>query len=99
RIEIIKTGHITDIQDAVLHAIDPAPAIRPLIRREAEGMRHPAGWITIIRKLPEFFHAQAVNLRLTSFVEPETLNEILGQGTANAFTQDRDLGEQIHAGF
>ena len=41
-------------------------------------MRHAASWITVVRKFPELFHAQAVNLWLASFVEAETLDQFLG---------------------
>ena len=44
RILIIQSGDVADIQNAVLHSVDPAAAVRPRVGRKAERVRDaPAG--------------------------------------------------------
>ena len=99
RIAIIKPGHVAEIQNAILHPVNPAAAIGPLIGGKAKRVRNSSGRITIIRKLPKFLDTQTVNLWLASFVEAQPLNKLFGQRTAHAFTQHRDLRAQIDTGL
>src|ERR1041385_1189530 len=77
RIAIIKPGDVTDIHDAVLHAVDPAPAIGPLVGRKAERVRDATRGITIVGQLPELLDPETVNLRLASGIETESLDQFL----------------------
>src|SRR2546430_2783110 len=74
RIAIIKPGHVAEIQDAVLHSINPATPVRPLIGRKAERVRDSSGRITIVGQFPKFLYAEAINLRLASFIQAQPLN-------------------------
>ncbi len=98
-IAIVQTGDVPQIQDPVLHSVDPAAAIRPLVRRKPESVRHASRWITVVGQFPKLFDAQAVNLWLASFIKTESLNQLLRERTADAFAQHRDLREQIDTGL
>ena len=56
-----------------------------------------AGRITIVRQLPQLFHADAVDLRFTSFVESQALDKLFRQRPAWSFSQYSDLRTQIHS--
>src|SRR5438132_8938981 len=60
RIAIIKTRHIPKIHHPILHSVNPAAAVRPLIRGKAKRVRDATRGITIVRQFPEFFYADAV---------------------------------------
>src|ERR1043166_5549931 len=60
RIAIIQAGHVTKIQNPVLHSVDPPAAIRPLVGRKTQRVRYPTGWVAIVRQLPEFLPPQHV---------------------------------------
>ena len=77
RIAIIQTSNVTDVEHAVLHSIDPAAAIRPLVRRKTERVRDAPGGISVVGQFPKLFYSQTVNLRLSTFVETKTLNQLL----------------------
>src|SRR5688572_24048706 len=87
RIFVVEAGYITDIEHAILHAVDPAAAISRRIGRKAERVCDSSGWITIVGQLPQLFHADAVNLRVTARVESQTFDEFLGQRAAWSFAQ------------
>src|SRR6185295_2458327 len=61
---VIETGHVADIQNPILHPVNPAAAVRLRVGRKPKRVRHAPGWITIIRQFPKLFYADAVNLRL-----------------------------------
>src|SRR5213593_2589648 len=77
RIAIIQTSNVTDVEHAVQHSIDPAAAIRPLVRRKTERVRDAPGGIPVVGQFPKLFYSQTVNLRLSTFVETKTLNQLL----------------------
>src|SRR6266850_2272855 len=62
-------------------------------------MCYASGWIAIVRQLPELFHADAVHLRLATFIQAKTLDQLFSQRTARPFAQYGDLRKQIDAGF
>src|SRR5437763_15679325 len=97
RVAIIETSHITNVQNAVLHSVNPAATIGPLIGWKAQRVRDATRRITVVRQLPKLLHAETVNLRLASFIETESLNQLLRQRAAHAFAQHRNLGQQINA--
>src|SRR5215216_44081 len=76
RILIVESRNVSDVEHAILHAVDPATAVSRRIGRKAERVCDSAGWITIVRQLPQLFYAKAVDLRLTSFIEPKTLDKL-----------------------
>ena len=79
RVFVIQPGDVANIQNPILHAIDPATAICLCVRWKAERVRHASGWIAIVRQLPKLLDANAVNLRLASGVETQTLDQLLRQ--------------------
>src|SRR5689334_2898060 len=79
RIFVIETRDVADVHDIVLHAVNPAAAIRRRVGRKTERVGDAAGRISIVRQLPKLFDADAVNLRLASFIESESLNELFGE--------------------
>ena len=95
RILVIESGDIPDVQDAVLHAVNPTAAIRARVRRKTECVSNTSRWIAIIRQLPQFFYADAVHLRLTAIVEIQTLDELLRQRTPRSLSEHRHLRMQI----
>ncbi len=78
RILIVETRYIADIQDAVLHSIDPAPAIGVRVRRKAKCVGHSSGWITVVRQFPQFLDADAVDLWFATGIKIEPLSELFG---------------------
>ncbi len=62
-------------------------------------MRDAPRGVTVVRQLPEFLDAEAVDLRLAPFVQPEPLCQHFGQRTARAFAEHCDLRPQVNAGL
>src|SRR5439155_5616920 len=85
RVAIIEPGDVYNVQDTILHAIDPPTTVGPLIGREAKRVRHTARRISIVGQLPKLFDAKTVNLRLALFIEAEPSYQFLRQGAADAF--------------
>src|SRR6185369_13415012 len=78
-----------------LHAVDPATAVRRRVGRKAERVCDATGRITIVRQLPKLFHADAVGLRLASFIKSETLHELFRKRAAWSFAEHSHLRAQI----
>src|SRR4026207_150335 len=85
RIFVIEPGDVADVQDTILHAVDPAAAVCRRVRRKAKRVCDATGRITIVRHLPELFHADAVGLRLAPFIESEPLDKLLCKRPAWSF--------------
>src|SRR5438067_13665130 len=85
RVAIIQTSHVTNVQNAVLHSVDPAATISPLIGRKAQRVADATTGITIVRQLPKLFHAEIVNLPLASCVEAEPFNPLCRRTSPHAF--------------
>ncbi len=66
---VVESGDVTDIQHAILHAVDPATTVSRGVGWKTERMCNPARWVTIVRQLPQLFYADAVDLWFTSFIE------------------------------
>src|SRR5712692_6209553 len=58
RIAIVETGNVAEIQNPILHSVDPAAAVRPLIGWKAERVRHAPRRIASVRQFPELFDAE-----------------------------------------
>src|SRR5207248_8765136 len=76
RIAIVEPRHIPEIHYAILHSVNPASPVSPLIRRKAKRVCNAARRITIVRQFPELLYAEAVNLRLASFIEAQSLDQL-----------------------
>src|SRR5260370_32064239 len=87
RVAIVQTSTITEIQNPVLHSVDPTAAVGPLIGGKSERVRDPTSWITVVGKFPKLFDAKAVNLRLAPLVQAKPLNQFLRQRASHAFAQ------------
>src|ERR1043165_2006687 len=99
RIVVIETRPVTDNHDGVLHSVDPAAAVRQGVGWKSECVRNAARRISIVRKFPQLFHAETVNLRIASFVEAEAFDELLSERSAWSFAEHRNLRAQIDTRF
>ena len=97
RIFVVEAGNVTDIQNAILHSVDPAAAIGLRVGGKAERVCDSSRGITIVRQFPKFLHANAVNLWLASLVEVETLDQLLCQRATWTFAEHGHFRAQIDA--
>ncbi len=99
RIWIIESGNEPERDDIVFTAVNPRASVffrgeRPAHRVDDFARRDAAGG-----NFPEFFHADAVSLRVGIFREIEFVYELLGQRSARAFGENDDLGVQVVTRF
>ena len=99
RIGVVEPGDEAERDDVVLRSINPCPAILFRGERPSHGVNHFARRDAARGDLPEFFHADAVGLRVGVFGKIEFLNELLGKRSARAFGQNDDFGLQIVSGL
>src|SRR3954466_9075505 len=57
RVLVIETDHETDVDEAVLHAVDEAAAERIAVEWPSERVDDAAGFESIVGKLPQLLHA------------------------------------------
>src|SRR5438093_1463134 len=77
RITIVQASHVSKIHNPVLHSVNPAAAIRPLVGRKTKRVGHPTGWVAIVRQFPELLYAQAVHLGLAPLIKSQPANQRL----------------------
>src|SRR5688500_353902 len=99
RIFVIEPCDVTDVEHAILHAVDPATAVSLRIGGKTERVRDATRGIPIVRQLPQLFHADAVNLWFTSFGESESFNQLFSQRSSGTFAEHRHFRPQVDAGF
>src|SRR5206468_8973024 len=60
RVLIIQAGDVTEIDDAILHPVNPAAAVCVRVRRIAERVRDAPRRIPVVGQLPKLLDADAV---------------------------------------
>src|SRR5205814_10219565 len=68
RILVVETSYVANIQNAVLHAINPASPIRVHVWGIAQRVCDATCWIAIVGQFPQLFNADTVDLRLAPLV-------------------------------
>ena len=53
----------------------------------------------LLRNIPDFLHANGVDLRIASLIEMQFLDELLRERTAGAFGENRDLRVNVDSGL
>src|SRR5580704_14692531 len=85
-------------RDAIVgEAVDPAAAVHVGGYGPAECVRDVAGLDAAGLHVPQFFDANAINLRI-DVVELVFFDELFGERTARAFGEDGDFGAEFVAG-
>jgi hypothetical protein len=97
RVPVVEPGHVAEINDAVLHPVNPAAAVCVGVGRIAERVRHTARRISVVGQLPKLFDAETVDLRLAPVVEVEPLGKLLDERAARPFAEHRHLRHDVHA--
>src|ERR1041385_6780159 len=77
RIEVVQSRYVTNIQNAILHSVNPPTAVGPLIGRKTERVGDAACWITIIRHFPQLLYAETVNLGSRPWSRPSRWTSFL----------------------
>ena len=54
---VVESRHISEVDDAVLHPVNPPAAVRVRVRRVAERVRDAPRRVAVVRQLPEFLDA------------------------------------------
>ncbi len=97
RVLVVETDHQSDVDDAVLHAVDEGAAERVHVQRKAQRVDHAPGGVAVVRKLPELLHADRVHLRVLARVQVEHLRELFRQRPARPLGQDGHLRADVDA--
>src|SRR5712692_7189521 len=97
RITIVEADDQSDVDDAILHAVDETAAECVGVERPAHRVDDSSGWKAILRQLPQLFDAEGVDLRIFSGVEIEDAGELFAQRSARTLGQNRDLRADVHA--
>ena len=95
RIGVVESRHEAERDDIVFRAINPRAAVFFRGERPAHRVNHFARSDAARGHFPQFFHADAVGLRIGVFRKIEFRDELLGQRSARAFGENHDFGLQI----
>ena len=57
RIAVVKPRHVSDVEDAILHSVNPPAAVCVRIRRIAERVSDAPRGVSVVGQLPEFLDA------------------------------------------
>ena len=92
-----ETDHIADHHLIVFHVVQEGAAIGAAVQRPACGVDHQTGLVLGGIDFPQLLDADAVGLRITSFVELIAGDQLLAEMAACAFGKQGVLGAQFHA--
>src|SRR4051812_22435965 len=99
RVLIVKTGDVAERNKIVFGSVNPAATVFFCGERPAHGVNDlalfdRAGW-----HFPQLFYANAVNLRVESFLQIVAADKLLGQRATRSFRQDGDFRLHVIAGL
>ena len=96
---VTKVHHEADVDLIVFKVIDERPATCVALQWPAHRMGHATFFVLGRVDFPDFFHAQAVFLRLFALVQPVFRDHLFGQRSAHTFGQEDIFAMQFHAWF
>src|SRR5437867_3717313 len=99
RIEIVQSDDESDRDPAIGHVVNKSAPEFLIAKRPAHRMNHTAAGPLLLRNIPDFFHSNRVDLRISIFVEIESLDELLCQRAACALSKNGDLGPDVDTRF
>src|SRR5436305_9091825 len=91
RIVIVQANYKSNRDYIVLTAIDPSAAVLARGQRPSHGINHFARSNAPRGNFPKLLHSLAVGLGITIFCKIKFIDELLGQRSARAFSENRDL--------
>ncbi|EOC55234.1 hypothetical protein NM271_2155 [Neisseria meningitidis NM271] len=99
RILIVQTDHEADGDFVVVEMVNKRAAVGFAVQRPACAVHHQTGLMLFGRHFPNFFHAQAVSLRLAVLVEFEAFDDLFGKRTSAALGKQGLPCPKLHAGL
>ena len=98
-IGVVEAGQVSDGDHVVGHAVDETATETVALQGITHGVDDFTRLDTRLGELPHFLDSQLEAGRVAAQVEPEVLDEVLGQASSRALTEDRHAGVQVGAGF
>ncbi len=99
RIAVVEANHESDRDTVARHRVDPTAAELLLAQRVAQRVYHRAGRQPAFRQLPNLFQSDRELRRVRLVAQLQRADQLLGEIAAHAVGEDRDLGEDVGAGF
>src|SRR5438874_4294908 len=90
-IGIVQASYESKRNNIVLTAIDPSAAVLARGQRPSHRVNHFARSNAPRGNFPKLLHSLAVGLGITIFCKIKFIDELLGQRSARAFSENRDL--------
>ena len=57
RVVVVESRHVSEVEDAILHPVNPPAAVRVRVGRITERVRHAPRGVAVVGQLPEFLDA------------------------------------------
>src|SRR5262245_19118294 len=99
RIEIIEADDESNRDPAIGHVVNKSAPEFFIAKRPAHRMNHTAAGLFLLRNVPDFFHSNRVDLRISVSIEIESLDELLCQRAAGSLGKNGDLRPNVDTGF
>src|SRR5436189_1512028 len=99
RVRIVEAGYKSERNNVFWTAVNPSAAVFFRSQRPAQGVNDFSCGDAARRNLPKLLETVAVRLRVAVASERETVDQLLSERTARAFSQNDNFGLQIVTGL
>src|SRR6266705_1841735 len=99
RVRIVEAGYKSERHNVVRTTVNPRAAVFLRSQRPAHGVNNFSRTDPASRDFPEFLDSLTVRLRVAVASERETVDQLLSERTARAFSENDNLGLQIVTGL
>src|SRR5882724_6456305 len=96
---VVETCDKTDVQQVVLHPIDPSAAVCICRQRESKSVINQSRIETPFGYFPDFFYAQRIDLWITTSIKSQSWDDLFGQRATRSFAKNRDFCHDVSAGL
>src|SRR3989441_1715111 len=99
RVRIVEAGYKSERNNAFWTAVNPSAAVFFRSQRPAQGVNDFSCGDAARRNLPKLLDTLTIRLRVAVASERETVDQLLSERTARAFSQNDNFGLQIVTGL
>ena len=99
RVLVCQAHHEADCHQVFAEVIEEGPAVGVILKWPAGGMDHQSLAMFGRLDFPEFLDADAISLGVAVGIELEARDQLFAQMATRAFSKERVLREQFHAGL
>src|SRR5205814_2713567 len=99
RVRIVEAGYKSERNNVFWTAVNPSAAVFSRSQRPAQGVNDFSCGDAARRNLPKLLDTLTIRLRVAVASERETVDQLLSERTARAFSQNDNFGLQIVSGL